>query len=63
MARRIKIEDARRKVQADEALFVCAYDDEEKCKAMRLQGASTLGEFNSHLSGIPKDTEIVFYCG
>lgn len=63
MAQRIKIEDARRKVQAGDASFVCAYDDEEKCKEMRLQGASTLGEFNSHLSGIPKDKEIIFYCG
>jgi hypothetical protein len=61
-ARRVKPQEARGKVQAGEALLVCAYDSEEMCSRMRLEGAMTLGEFNSRLPGIGKEQEIVFYC-
>lgn len=60
--RRVKPQEARRKTQAGEALFVCAYDDEEMCGRMRLEGGMTLGELNSRLPGIAKDQEIIFYC-
>lgn len=58
---RIGPEEARRKVN-NGALLVCAYEDEEKCRNVRLRGALTLGEFESKLSSISKDTEIIFYC-
>lgn len=61
-ARRIKVDEARRKVQAGEALFVCAYDSDEKYNAMKLEGAISLSELNSRLSSIPKEKEIIFYC-
>ena len=61
-ARRVKPQEARRKVQAGEVLLVCAYENEEMCDRMRLEGAMTLGELNSRLSGIPKEQEIIFYC-
>ncbi len=60
--RRVNPEEARRKVQADEALFVCAYESEDMCGRMRLEGAMTLGELNSRLSGIAREQEIIFYC-
>lgn len=60
--RRMKPQDVRRKVQAGEALFVCAYDNEEMCGRMRLEGAMTLGELNSRLPGLAREQEIVFYC-
>ena len=60
--RRMKPQDVRRKVQAGEALFVCAYDNEEMCGRMRLEGSMTLGELNSRLSGLAREQEIVFYC-
>jgi hypothetical protein len=61
-AKRISIEEARRKVQGGEALFVCAYDSEEMCGGIRLEKAMTMGEFNSRLSEIPKEKELIFYC-
>ncbi|HBG04331.1 MAG: ArsR family transcriptional regulator [Geobacteraceae bacterium GWC2_58_44] len=61
-ARRVKIQEARSKVQAGEALFVCAYDSEEMCNGLRLEGAITLGELNTRLSGVAKEQEIIFYC-
>jgi hypothetical protein len=60
--RRIKPEEARRKVQAGEALFVCAYDSEEMCNNLRLERAMTMGELNPRLSEIGKEQELIFYC-
>jgi hypothetical protein len=59
---RISPEEVRQKVTSGSALLVCAYDDEEKCKQLRLEGAIPLREFQSKLSALPKDQEIIFYC-
>ena len=50
------------KVKAGAALLVCAYDNEEKFKALHLDGAISLSEFKSRLSALSKGQEIVFYC-
>lgn len=50
------------KVKAGTALLVCAYDSEDKFKALHLDGAISLSEFKSRLSSLPKDQEIIFYC-
>ena len=60
--RRVKPEEARQRVQGGKALLACAYDSEELCGGMRLEGAMTLGELNSRLAGIAKEQEIIFYC-
>lgn len=61
-ARRISIQEARSKVQAKEALLVCAYDSEEMCGGIRLENALTMGEFQTRLSETSKDQELIFYC-
>jgi len=61
-AKRVQLQEARSKVQAGEALFVCAYDSEEMCGGIRLEKALTLGELNARLPEIPKEQEIIFYC-
>jgi len=58
---RISAEEARKKVTAGEALLVCAYEDEEKFRRTHLQGAISLREFKSRLSGLSKGREIIFY--
>jgi hypothetical protein len=50
------------RVKAGEALLVCAYADEAKCRSMQLEGALFLREFLDRLPGLAKDQEIVFYC-
>ena len=60
--RRVPPQEAWHKVKAGEALLVCAYGSEEMCGQMLLEGAITLGELNSRLSGIKKEQEIIFYC-
>ena len=60
--RRVSPEHARDAVQSGKALLVCGYDDEEKCRSMRLEGSITLRELEGRLASLPKDQEIVFYC-
>ena len=59
---RIDVEEARRKVATGEALLVCAYGDDVKCKQLELEGSITLSELESRLPSLPKGTEIIFYC-
>ena len=59
---RISVEDAHRKVNANEALLVCAYDDEKKCRVLNLEGSISLTNFQSKASSLPKNQEIIFFC-
>ncbi len=59
---RISPEEVRRKVTIRSALLVCAYEDDEKCRRLHLEGAMFLTEFRSKLPALPKDQEIIFYC-
>jgi hypothetical protein len=60
---RIGAAEAHRKVEAGEALLVCAYDDEQKCAGMKLEGSITMAELRRKLSSLPPDREIILYCG
>lgn len=60
--KRISPADAHKKVKSGEALLVCAYSSEEKCKGMLLEGAITLKELEKKLPTLSRDTEIIFYC-
>jgi len=59
---RITVEEARQKVVTGESLFVCAYDDDTRFNQLRLDGAVSLKEFQSHLAELPRYKEIIFYC-
>ncbi len=59
---RIPPEDARKKVQSREALFVCAYEDDEKFRTMHLEGAMSFNEFKDLAGSLSRDQEIIFYC-
>lgn len=59
---RISPEQARARVQAGEALLVCAYSD-FTCRKFMLEGALMKSEFEQRLRSLPKDQEIIFYCG
>lgn len=59
---RISVQDARRKVQSDQAFLVCAYEDDAKFQKVKLDGAISFGAFQSRLANLPKTHEIIFYC-
>ncbi len=60
---RVPVQEARRKIGEGRALLVCGYEDEAKCRSMLLEGASTFAGLESRLASLPKDREIIFYCG
>jgi hypothetical protein len=55
-------EETHEKLKTGAALLVCAYDSDEKFKTMPLEGAISLSAFQSRLTSLPKDQEIIFYC-
>jgi hypothetical protein len=59
---RISPSEARRRIDTGEAILVCAYDSDEKCEAMHLEGMETLHHFQDRLPIIPKELEVIFYC-
>ena len=59
---RISVADARRKVRANEALLVCAYEDDAKCRKIQLDGSTSLTSFQSKAASLPKSQEIIFFC-
>lgn len=59
---RVSSEEVRPRVTAGNALLVCAYDDEDAFRSMRLEGAISLKELDARLSALPREQEIVFYC-
>jgi hypothetical protein len=59
---RISVMDARRKVQANQALLVCAYEDEAKCKMLNLDGSVSLTSLQARAASLPKNQEIIFFC-
>jgi hypothetical protein len=58
---RISAVEARQKVIGGEALFVCAYQEEEKFRKNHLQGAISLDDFKAQLPSLTKEQEIIFY--
>lgn len=59
---RIEPRRARELVRSGEALLVCAYEDEQKCRSMALDGAITRNELERRKERLPRDQTLVFYC-
>ena len=57
---RISVQQAHAK--AGQALLVCAYDDEAKCKSVNLSGSISLAGLRARAASLPKSQEIIFYC-
>ena len=62
MVTRISAPEARQRVEAGQALLVCGYDDEQKCRGTGVTGSITHKEFQKRLPDLPKEHEIIFFC-
>lgn len=63
MTERIGPRAARRDLESDpDALLVCAYEDPEKFKQNRLEGAISLDAFAAQADGLDRGRELIFYC-
>ncbi len=61
-ADRISAHDAYEQVKSGKALLVCAYEKEQECRDIMLEGAITLKAFEEKLPELRKDQPIIFYC-
>lgn len=59
---RIDVSAARQKVVAGQALLVCGYEDDAKCRKGRLEGSMPFARFEAMAASLPKTQEIIFYC-
>jgi hypothetical protein len=59
---RITPQEARPRVLAGRALWMCAYEDPACFAENRLEGAISLQEFRTRRRALPTGEEIVFYC-
>ena len=58
---RISVQEAQAKTKANQALLVCAYEDEAKCRILNLDGSISFASFKSRVNSLPKSQEIIFY--
>jgi hypothetical protein len=59
---RIDVGAARKNVSSGQALLVCAYEDDAKCRKGRLEGSIPLARFETMAATLPKTQAIIFYC-
>ena len=59
---RVKPQEAASSLKMGQALLVCAYDSEERFSMFHLDGAISFSEFESRLTSLSKDKELIFYC-
>lgn len=62
LAPKIDAQQAQNRLSAGDALLVCAYDDEQKCRSMQFGGALTLQEFERRKATIDRSSDILLYC-
>ncbi len=58
---RITAQQAHRKAKSNQALLVCAYEDDAKCRRLNLEGSLSFTRFKSRVGSLPKSQEIIFY--
>jgi hypothetical protein len=59
---RISPAETRRRVQQGQALLVCGYEDESKCRSMALEGSIGLADLKRRIHSLPKGQNLIFYC-
>jgi hypothetical protein len=58
---RISAQQARTRATSNQALLVCAYEDEAKCRMLNLDGSISFAGLQSRAASLPKTQEIIFY--
>jgi hypothetical protein len=58
---RISAQETHTKAKANQALLVCAYEDEAKCRMFNLDGSISFTSFKSRVNSLSKCQEVIFY--
>ncbi|MFP3869089.1 MAG: hypothetical protein ACLFUU_13215 [Desulfobacteraceae bacterium] len=62
MVPRVSPQEVYPQVKSGSSLLVCAYDSDDRCQDMQLEGALMPSEFKAQVPTLPKQQEIIFYC-
>lgn len=60
-APRVSPSEARRLVEEEDALLVCAYDNEDKCDEIALPGSMPFPRLEDKQESLSRDRHLVFY--
>jgi hypothetical protein len=60
---RVPKDEVQKAMKSGKAILACAYEDDEKCKQMPIEGAIPFSSLKSKLPSLSKDQEIILYCG
>ena len=58
---RIGAQQAHARTKSNQALLVCAYEAEAKCRMFNLEGSISFASFKARVDSLPKSQEIIFY--
>jgi hypothetical protein len=58
---RISAQQTHTRAESNQALLVCAYEDDAKCRMLNLEGSISFTNFKSRVGSLPKSKEIIFY--
>jgi hypothetical protein len=59
---RISVHEAHEAVSSGKALLVCAYEQDEKCDQVALEGAMPLSQFQQRAPSLSKEQAVIFFC-
>jgi hypothetical protein len=59
---RVSAREAHQKVQAGQALMVCAYESDARFAKFQLAGAIPFSKFKELFPGLGVEQEVIFYC-
>lgn len=62
MAKRLTADEVRQRIEGNDAMLVCAYNDTEKCAQFGIDESTPYPELKSQLDSIPKSKELIFFC-
>jgi hypothetical protein len=58
---RISAQQTHTRAESNQALLVCAYEDEAKCRMVNLEGSISFTSFKSRVNSLPMSQEVIFY--
>ena len=62
MPERISVSEAREKMDRQDALLVCAYEDREKCRSFGIEESISHPELEEKADTLSPSRHLVFFC-
>jgi len=57
----IPAEEARRRLEDEAAVLVCAYEDEAQCEQLALEESISWSDFEQHRPALPEERDVILF--